>query len=80
MKFRVELTYIADDREEILPIACLERDEIAFETLGLTLAEGKMILKAIEIARLEGAVVDGRASAALCLVVSDVGVRYLCRS
>jgi len=48
MKFRVELTYIADDREEVLPIACLERDEIALETLGLTLAEGKTILKAIQ--------------------------------
>ena len=35
MKFRVELTYIADDREEVLPIACLERDGIALETLGL---------------------------------------------
>ena len=48
MKFRVELTYIADDREEVLPIACLERDEISLETLGLTLAEGKAILKAIQ--------------------------------
>jgi hypothetical protein len=48
MKFRVELTYIADDGEEVLPIACLERDEIALETLGLTLAEGKTILKAIQ--------------------------------
>ena len=48
MKFRVELTYIADDREEVLPIACLERDEIALETLGLTLAEGKAILTAIQ--------------------------------
>jgi hypothetical protein len=48
MKFRVELTYIADDREGVLPIACLERDEISLETLGLTLAEGKTILKAIQ--------------------------------
>ena len=48
MKFRIDLTYIADDREEVLPVTCLERDDVTLETLGLTLAEGKSILKAIQ--------------------------------
>jgi hypothetical protein len=46
MKFRVELRCIADGQEEVHPIASLEREGVALETLGLTLVEGKAILKA----------------------------------
>jgi hypothetical protein len=48
MKFKVELRCLTDDQEEVRPIACLEREGVALETLGLTLAEGKAILKAIQ--------------------------------
>ena len=46
--FRFELRCIADDQEEVHPIASLEREGVAPETLGLTLAEGKAILKTIQ--------------------------------
>jgi len=45
MKFRFELRCIADDQEEVHPIASLEREGLAPETLGLTLVEGKAILR-----------------------------------
>jgi hypothetical protein len=48
MKFKVELRCLTDDQEEVRQIACLEREGVALETLGLTLAEGKAILKAIQ--------------------------------
>ena len=48
MKFRLELTCISDEQEVIHPIALLERSSVALETLGLTLAEGKTILKTKE--------------------------------
>ncbi len=48
MKFKVELTCIVGDGEEIREVACLERNGVALETLGLTLAEGKAILKTIQ--------------------------------
>jgi hypothetical protein len=47
MRFRIEITCLADDLEAVFPLACLERTQIAPETLGLTLAEGKAILKTI---------------------------------
>jgi len=53
MKFRVELTCIADDQEEVHRIACLERNGVALETLGLTLAEGKAILRSIQEVMIE---------------------------
>ena len=37
-----------DGREETFEIACLERTDLKPETLGLTLAEGKRILKDLQ--------------------------------
>ena len=48
MKFQVELRFLAGDQEKVHPIMCLEREGVALETLGLTLAKGKAILKAIQ--------------------------------
>ena len=48
MKFKVELRCLTDDQEDVRPIACLEREGVALETPGLTLAEGKAILRAIQ--------------------------------
>ena len=48
MKFTVELRCLTGDQEEVHQVACLEREGVALETLGLTLAEGKAVLKAIQ--------------------------------
>jgi hypothetical protein len=34
--------------EELQEVACIKREEVEMETLGLTLAEGKLILKKIQ--------------------------------
>jgi hypothetical protein len=44
---RWEVLDRADDLEAVFPVACLERTHITPKTLGLTLAEGKAILKTI---------------------------------
>ena len=38
----------ASGHEHVQEVARIERDEVAIETLGLTLAEGKLILKNIQ--------------------------------
>jgi hypothetical protein len=43
-----------DGREEVREIACLERTDLKPETLGLTLAEGKVILKGLQAIVVEG--------------------------
>ena len=49
MIVRVQVVAIAEDgREEICQIASVERTDLKPETLGLTLAEGKAILKGIQ--------------------------------
>ncbi|MEJ2328163.1 MAG: hypothetical protein P8Y25_15755 [Chromatiaceae bacterium] len=48
MKFTVELRCLTGDQEEVHQVACLEREGVSLETLGLTLAEGKAVLKAIQ--------------------------------
>ncbi|MEJ2387207.1 MAG: ISKra4 family transposase [Chromatiaceae bacterium] len=53
MKFRFELRCIADDQEEVHPVASLEREGVAPETLGLTLVEGRAILKTIQEVMIE---------------------------
>ena len=45
-----------DGREEIREIACLERTDLKLETLGLTLAEAKVILKGLQAIVVEGQV------------------------
>jgi hypothetical protein len=46
---KIQVVIIGDDgREETRELACLERSDLKPETLGLTLAEGKMILKDLQ--------------------------------
>ena len=46
---KIQVFTIGDDgREETRQIACLERTDLKPETLGLTLAEGKMILNDLQ--------------------------------
>jgi hypothetical protein len=48
-KFRLQLVVVnGSGFEEVHEMACIERDEVEMETLGLTLAEGKLILKKIQ--------------------------------
>jgi hypothetical protein len=46
---KIQVVIIGEDgREETRELACLERTDLKPETLGLTLAEGKMILKGLQ--------------------------------
>src|SRR5687767_1509229 len=48
-KFRLQLVVVnGSGFEEVHELACIEREEVEMETLGLTLAEGKLILKKIQ--------------------------------
>ena len=49
VKFRLQLVVVnASGHEHVQEVARIERDEVSIETLGLTLAEGKLILKSIQ--------------------------------
>ena len=49
MKFKIQIVAVSDDgREQTREIASLERDDLQPETLGLTLAESKAILKDLQ--------------------------------
>ena len=49
MKFKIQIVAVSDDgREQTQEIASLERDDLQPETLGLTLAESKAILKDLQ--------------------------------
>ena len=49
MKFKIQVVAVSDDgREQTREIASLERDDLQPETLGLTLAESKAILKDLQ--------------------------------
>jgi hypothetical protein len=49
MKVKVQVVTITDDGQESMrEVACVERDELTAETLGLSLAEGKALLQAIQ--------------------------------
>jgi hypothetical protein len=49
MKYTVHVVITTDDGQaETREIACLEREDLTLTTLGLTLAEGKAILKALQ--------------------------------
>ena len=49
MKFRLQLVAVSDaGQEQVKEIAQFERQGVAIETLGLTLAEGKLILKNVQ--------------------------------
>jgi len=46
---KIQVVILGEDgREETRELACLERTDLKPETLGLTLAEGKMILKGLQ--------------------------------
>src|SRR5215471_17287700 len=63
VKFRLQLVVANDSgHEHVQEVARIERDEVAMETLGLTLAEGKLILK-----RIQEGVVQEQIQAALLL-------------
>ena len=47
MKVKVQVVIITDDGQETTRgIACVERQDLTPETLGLSLAEGKAVLEA----------------------------------
>src|SRR5215470_5850384 len=49
VKFRLQLVVVnASGHEHVQEVARIERDEVAMEILGLTLAEGKLILKRVQ--------------------------------
>ncbi|HYW44456.1 MAG TPA: hypothetical protein VE959_16455 [Bryobacteraceae bacterium] len=49
MKLRLQLVAVSDTgQEQVQEVAQLEREDVAIETLGLTLAEGKLILKKVQ--------------------------------
>ena len=49
VQFRLQLVVVnASGHEHVQEVARIERDEVVMETLGLTLAEGKLILKRIQ--------------------------------
>src|SRR3982751_638236 len=65
--FKIQLIAIAEDgQEEVREIASLTRDELTPETLGLSLAEGKAILKDIQQIVIECQVSSFLASQKLC--------------
>jgi hypothetical protein len=49
MKFKIQVVAVSDDGwEQTQETASLERDDLQPETLGLTLAESKAILKGLQ--------------------------------
>jgi hypothetical protein len=59
MKLRLQLVTVSDaGQEQVQDVAQLEREGVTMETLGLTLAEGKLILKKVQEAMLQEQVND----------------------
>ena len=49
MKFRIEVIWVSENgTEERSKVTAIERQELAMETLGLNLAEGKSILEGLQ--------------------------------
>ena len=49
MKFRIQVLRVADDgAERMKKVIEFERQELAMETLGISLAEGKAVLKGVQ--------------------------------
>ncbi len=49
MKFRVQVVCVADDGvEQMQPVLEFERQELVMETLGMSLAEGKVVLQGVQ--------------------------------
>lgn len=53
MKFKVQLLCVADGQEGVREVACFDRQGVEIQTLGLALADGKAMLKAIQEAVVE---------------------------
>ena len=69
MKFRIQVVAVSDDgREQTREIASLERDDLQPETLGLTLAESKAILKDLQEVVVQRQATDFIASQRCCPV------------
>jgi len=67
-----------DGHQETREIACLQRTDLKPETLGLTLAEGKMILKDLQQILVEGQVASFYCQSGLVLsAVSRVTSRVI---
>jgi len=67
VKFRLQLVVVNDaGHEDVHEVARLERDEVAIETLGLSLAEGKLILKRIQESVVEEQIQDALARRRNC--------------
>ena len=47
-RFRVEVICLHDDGEQRCSVMEMERDELAMETLGLSVAEGKAMLRGVQ--------------------------------
>ena len=64
IKFRLQLVVVNDSgQEHVQEVARIERDEVVMETLELTLAEGKLILKRIRDGVVQEQIQDYSASA-----------------
>ena len=75
--FRLQLVVVnASGHEHVQEVARIERDEVAMETLGFTLAEGKLILKAL--VQIRGGPYSGR-FARFDWDGSDYAVRAACQ-
>ena len=73
MKFKIQVVAISDDgREQTREIASLERDDLQPETLGLTLAESKAILKDLQEIVVHRQATDFIASQRCCPVCGRV--------
>jgi hypothetical protein len=67
VKFKIQVVTVSDDgQEESRDVASLERQELQPETLGLTLAESKAILKDIQEIVVERQATDFLASQRRC--------------
>jgi len=73
MKFKIQVVAVSDDgREQTREIASLERDDLQPETLGLTLAESKAILKDLQEIVVQRQATDFIASQRCCPVCGRV--------
>lgn len=53
MQIRLQVTLIEDDQEMVYEVGSFERGTLNFETLGLSLEEGKAVLNALQAILIE---------------------------
>jgi hypothetical protein len=67
MKFRLQLVTVSDaDYEQVQQVAEFERSGVAIETLGLTLAESKLLLKNVQTGMIHEQVNDALLQSRCC--------------